>query len=59
MQKTQKTGVRSLGHGDPGGGNGSLLQFSCPENSMYSGAWWAAVHQVVKRETLSMYVPTQ
>ena len=27
-----------------GGGNGHLLQYSCLENSMDRGAWWAAVH---------------
>ena len=29
-----------------GGGNGTPLQYSCPENSMDGGAWWAAVHGV-------------
>ena len=24
----------------PGKGNGNLLQYSCPENSMDRGAWW-------------------
>ena len=24
-----------------GGGNGNLLQYSYPENSMNRGAWWA------------------
>ena len=28
----------------PGGANGNLLQYSCPENSMVKGAWWATVH---------------
>ena len=28
----------------PGGGNGSLLQYSCLENPMDRGAWWAMVH---------------
>ena len=27
----------------PGEGNGSPLQCSCLENSMYRGAWWATV----------------
>ena len=31
-----------------GGGNGSPLQYSCLENSMDRGAWWATVHQVAK-----------
>ena len=28
----------------PGKGNGNLLQYSCLENSMDGGAWWATVH---------------
>ena len=28
----------------PGGGNGNPLQYSCLENSMDRGAWWATVH---------------
>ena len=30
----------------PGGGNGNLLQYSCLENPMDRGAWWATVHRV-------------
>ena len=29
-------------------GNGSLLQYSCLENPMDRGAWWATVHGVVR-----------
>ena len=32
----------------PGEGNGNPLQYSCLENPMDRGAWWAAVHGVVK-----------
>ena len=32
----------------PGGGNGNLLQYSCLENSMDRGAWWATVTGVAK-----------
>ena len=32
-------------------GNGNPLQFSCLENSMGRGAWWAAVHGVAKSRT--------
>ena len=32
-----------------GEGNGSPLQYSCLENPMDGGAWWAAVHGVPKR----------
>ena len=32
-------------------GNGTPLQYSCLENPMDGGAWWAAVHGVVKSQT--------
>ena len=28
----------------PGEGNGNLRQYSCLENPMDRGAWWATVH---------------
>ena len=34
-----------------GEGNGNPLQYSCLENLMDGGAWWAAVHGVVKSRT--------
>ena len=34
-----------------GEGNGNLLQYSCLENSMFRGAWWATVHGVTKSWT--------
>ena len=34
-----------------GEGNGNPLQYSCLENPMDRGAWWAAVHGVVKSRT--------
>ena len=34
-----------------GKGNGTPLQYSCLENPMDGGAWWAAVHRVVKSRT--------
>ena len=37
---------RSLGEG-----NGNPLQYSCLENSMKGGAWWAIVHGVMKSRT--------
>ena len=30
----------------PGEGNGNTLQYSCPENPMERGTWWATVHEV-------------
>ena len=35
----------------PGEGNGNPLQYSCLENSMDRGAWWASVHEVAKSWT--------
>ena len=34
----------------PGEGNGSLLQYSCLENPMDRGTWWAAVHEVTESD---------
>ena len=34
-----------------GEGNGTPLQYSCLENPMDGGGWWAAVHGVVKIRT--------
>ena len=34
-----------------GEGSGSPLQYSCLENPMDGGAWWAAVHGVAKSRT--------
>ena len=35
----------------PGEGNGNPLQYSCLENPMDRGTWWAAVHGVTKSRT--------
>ena len=35
----------------PGEGNGNPLQYSCLENPMDGGAWWATVHGVTKSWT--------
>ena len=42
--------IPSLGR-SPGGGNGNPLQYSCLENSMDRGAWWATVLGVIMSET--------
>ena len=45
---------RSLGEG-----NGNPLQYSCLENSMDGGAWWATVHGITKSRTrLSNFIFT-
>ena len=35
----------------PGRGHGNPLQYSCLENPMDRGAWWATVHGVAKLDT--------
>ena len=35
----------------PGEGNGNPLQYSCLENSMDIGTWWATVHGFIKNQT--------
>ena len=34
----------------PGAGNGNPLHYSCMENPMDRGAWWATAHEVTKVE---------
>ena len=34
-----------------GEGNGTPLQYSCLENPMDGGAWWATVHGVTQSQT--------
>ena len=43
----------------PEGGNGNPLQYSCLENPMDRGAWWATVQRITKSQTrLSTYAHT-
>ena len=35
----------------PGEGNGTLLQYSCLENTLDGGTWWATVHGVTELDT--------
>ena len=35
----------------PGVGDGNPFQYSCLENSMDRGAWWATIHVVTKSQT--------
>ena len=37
-----------------GEGNGYALQYTCLENSMDGGAWWATVHEIAKRQESDM-----
>ena len=42
----------------PGEGNASPLHYSCLENSMDRGAWWATVHGTAKSQTRLMGLST-
>ena len=49
-----------LGSGrSPAVGNGNLLQYSCLENSMDRGCWWAIVNGVAKSECLCTQCMTE
>ena len=52
--------VSGLGK-SPGGGHGNPLQYSCLENPMDRGAWWATAHGVTQSwkrlKQLSMCAP--
>ena len=43
---------------ESGVGNGTPLQYSCLENPMDGGAWWAVVHGVSKSWTLNNFTFT-
>ena len=47
----QETQVRSLGGEDPLEKEMATHFYSCLENPMDRGAWWAAVHEVTKSQT--------
>ena len=36
----------------PGEGNGNPINYSCLENLMDTGAWWARVHGVAKPDSV-------
>ena len=42
----------------PGEGNGYPLHYSCLENSMDRGAWWAMAHRVSKSQTWLKWLST-
>ena len=48
MLELQQTQLQSVGRGE---GHGTPLQYSCLENPMDGGAWWAAVHGVARSWT--------
>ena len=42
----------------PGGRHGNPLQYSCLENPMDRGAWWATVHGLTKENNLATKITT-
>ena len=44
-------GLISVSGRSPEGGNGNPLQYSCLENPMDRGTWWATVHGIRKSHT--------
>ena len=48
LSKLQELGMDREAWGED---NGTPLQYSCLENPMDGGAWWAAVHGVAKSRT--------
>ena len=51
--------VWPVGSRSPGGGHDNPFQYSCPENSMDRGAWWATVHGVKKSQTRPKQLSTR
>ena len=56
MRGTPMLGVTLMRYWNPprvkrGEGKGNPLQYSCLENAMDGGSWWAAVHGVSKSQT--------
>ena len=45
--------------GNYGEGSGTPLQYSCLENPVDGGAWWAAVHGVTQSRTLLMWLSSR
>ena len=56
-------GIRDMGlisgsGRSPGGGHGNPLQYSCLENLMNRGAWWATIHGITNNQTwLGLQLP--
>ena len=51
---TRDVGSVSGSGRSPGGGHGDSLQYSCLENPMVRGAWWATVHRLTKSRHTEM-----
>ena len=47
----KEAGLSPRSERSPRVGNGNLLQYSCLENSMDRGAWWATAHGATESRT--------
>ena len=54
--KQETAGLIPVLGGSPGDGNGNPLQYSCLENPMERGAWWAIVHGVAKESNMTEWL---
>ena len=50
-QRKTNTRTYCIAQGTIGEGNGYPLQYSCLENPVDRGAWWAAGHRVAELDT--------
>ena len=48
---TEDTGLIPGSGRSPGEGNDNTVQYSCLENAMDRGAWWATVQSIAKSQT--------
>ena len=51
LPAVQEIWIPSLGQEESPEKGNNPLQYSCLENSMDKGAWWATVHRVAKSQT--------
>ena len=51
MQEVREVGLNPRLGRSPGGETGNVLQYSCLENPMDRGAWWATIHSVTSSWT--------
>ena len=59
LPAVQGTQVQSLeSAGSPGGGHSNPLQYSCLENPMDRGAWWATVPGLAELDTTGQLTHT-
>ena len=56
---TRDTGLIPGSGRSPGGRKGNPFQYSCLENPVDRGAWWATVHRVTKSWTQRKRLSTQ